>query len=159
MSARGHRDGDRPEGARAVDVERRVADDHDLVGTERVARQRVSPSSGQRRQPPAVQVVGAEGPDREVRPEPGRAELDPRPFLDIAGQQSQQYVRRLRQPPHELRHAGQRHDIMPFADLLGQAARVRLEEVAQTLPDAPRASPAASITSNTILWSVFPPRS
>ncbi len=73
VKARGHGDGHRAEGAGAVDVERRIADHDDLVRAERVADQRVGAAGGERREQPPVQVIGAEGADREVPPEPGAA--------------------------------------------------------------------------------------
>ena len=133
MVAGGHDHRDRPERAGAFDVERRVADDQHLLRAERVADQRVGAARCQRGQPPPVHVVGPEGPDREVRPEPRRGELDPRPFLDVAGQQSQQHPLRLVQPANERRDARQRRDVPAIADLLDQAARIRLEEVVEAL--------------------------
>ena len=73
------------------------------AGANALAREGVGPPGRQRRQAPPIHVVGAVGPDPEVRPEARGQELDAGALLDIAGHQAQHH---LGGPGQALHHRG-----------------------------------------------------
>src|SRR5262249_31973402 len=76
---RGHGDRDGAEVAGALDVARRVADHENLLGSEPAPHQRLRSAGGQRRELAPIVVVRSVGAELEIRPEPRRRQLDPRP--------------------------------------------------------------------------------
>ena len=85
--ARRDRDRHRAARARAVDVERSVADDGDALERDRPTDEGVRALARDGRQSTTVGIVRAVRADAEERPEPGGAKLETRAGLDVAGQE------------------------------------------------------------------------
>ena len=101
--------------------------------TERVAAERVGAARRQRREPPAIGFVGAEGAEDEVGQEPRGAELDARALLDIAREEAEHDPVGGIETAHQIGDAGHRDHVAPVADLLGQALRIGLEVLVEPL--------------------------
>ena len=128
VAAGGHGDGGDAERGAALDVGRRVADDHDVLAGVAPAVQRLGAGDGDGRQVGAQRRVRAVGADLEEREEARRLELETGPLHHVAGEQADEGAAVGGERRHQLLDARQRLDLHP-GDLVAQQFDVARDAV------------------------------